>query len=289
MNRTKNKSNPKDGASSTALFINWPLVMGLVVIIALGLVVVSVSALNPRESAPGVEQRPDVTWRSSPLDVSTLRDRAPEEFIYLELLEENTDTFEEPLFVASRMLPPAPFTFEDGVLRVDSQLIKETDEDLGIFIESGESQGRVIYLAHWIFYTGTGRYWEQATYYILNEPSGLVALHHYSGGDAIQFTPFDSLLETLDVRMPGEKFGILETAQDGDVQFEIDGKTVASRAAGHDLMGTQTHSMVVTQQTPYNNTVDHGEITFTTKVTLYNYGAPKSVEFINLDGEEGGN
>lgn len=287
MNRIKPNLSASERVSSKTGFLSKPIGIGLMIAVALGLVVVSVSAINLREAAPGVEQQTDIAWRSSPMDVGALQDRAPEEFVYIELIEENSDTFEEPLFVANRVMLPAPFTFEDGVLKVDAQLVKVSNEDLRLFIESGESHDRVIFLAHWNFYTGVGRNWEDVTYYILNEPSGSIPLPYFSSGDAIHYTPFDSLLKTLEVRMPGTSFSIQDAAQDGSVQFALDDQTVRPRAAENSLLGTKTYKTVVTELTPYDNTVDFGEITFTTKVTLYNYGSPTAVEFIDTDAGKG--
>jgi len=287
----------------------------LVVLLAtLGLFAISVSVLGARESFSSRAQRSAASWpfiplqaetpslltpsprggdaaswRLTPLGPETLQGRAPEEFVYLELIEENTDTFEEQLFKAKRRFLPAPFVFEDGVLRVDAQLIQASDPELGIFIEAGESGGQAIFLAHWNFYSGVGRHWDSATYYILNEPSGSVAMPHYSGDGAIHYTPFDSLVDTLDVRMPGQTFHIPEAAKDGSVRFALDGQTITLKPGEHHVLGTQTHQAVVTELTPYGSTVDYGKVTFTTQVTLYNYGSPMGVEFVNTDAGKGGN
>ena len=271
-----------------------PLILGF------GLVAVAVFALDWNLGAAAalkrwftnatISQPGPAAWRFQPGDTAKLLQNAPEKFVYLELIEENSDTFAEQLFKADPPFLPAPFVFQDGILKIDAGLVQASDPGLGIFVEGGRTTDRQIFLAHWNFYTGVGRQYEHANYYVLNEPSLSVPLPAFDKRAAIHYTPSDSLMDTLDVRLlPGVAFSILSAAADGSVRFTLDGQVIELKSGEHYELGVQSHQVHLTELNPYGTEVDYGVVTFTTRLTLYNYGSPTSVEFIDTGNEEGGN
>ena len=247
------------------------------------------SALRRFFTNATVSQPGSAAWRFQPDDTGKLLRSHPEDFVYLELIEENSDTFAEQLFKADPPSLPAPFVFQDGLLKIDATLAQVSNPDLGIFVEDGRATDRQILLAHWNFYTGVGRRYEQAEYYILNEPSRSVALPESDQRADIRYTPSDSLMDTLDIRLlPGAAFSIPAATAEGSVRFSLDGQTIELKPGAQYELGIQSRQAHLTELNPYGSEIDYGVITFTTRLTLVNYGSPESVEIISSDSIGGG-
>jgi len=225
----------------------------------------------------------DYPWPTGERSIDDMEALPASQFVYLELVEEHTDTFSEQLAKVNFVPPPAPYLFKEGTLFIDKTLLRSTDPEMNIFTEGGRSAGRNIFLTHWSTYAGVGRRYLAPTFYQLNEPSRAVFLEEaFQPAGPLHFDPFDTFQSYLEVKLtPVRSFAFLDADAGGSVRFLYDGVEAVVKPGEHFLLGENTFLTEVTALSPYGTNIDYGEITFKTTLTLYNYGTPTQVQWLD--------
>ncbi len=206
--------------------------------------------------------------------------------VLVEIDEHNTDTFPGSLGIVDDETPADGFLVHDGqVVLGDGELANAPGVPL--------AECRLL-VVHRIHYAGAGRTGVDTRRYAFAKPPGVIALPAAPLGDAWPHTPDDTGLFSLAVRdirpMPGDASDI-KLALDGEavtVTVGDQARTVQPDASADWPAASRTLTVrergltaddVVFENAPpgpapriESSDVDHGQVTFTTKLTITNRG-----------------
>lgn len=233
---------------------------------------------------------------------------SPDSF-YLELTEENKDTFPELLALFSARALPEPFAYRDGKIEVDSGLSEA--------ISKGKAHERyglsehprrldlskpLLFVKHDINFLGMGREWGTSRYGIFEKYPAVVSLDPYEDDSKEIRLPLLNSLEVLGkVRSVGPTLEILKVAPEtvGGAQFQVQyrGRSYDLEPEGELPLGTETRALRVLQEftSPVplgpvrpkeirTETQDWGEVNFSTTLRVRaEKPAPASVRTVQKE------
>lgn len=217
---------------------------------------------------------------------------APPSF-YVQLIEENQDTFPELLALFSARALPEPFAYRDGKIVVDSGVAEaiskgEARERYGLWEHPPrlDLSKPLLFVEHEIKFLGVGREWGTSRYAIFEKFPAAVSLDPYEDDSKEIRLPLINSLEVLGkIRSVGPALEILKGPQgmvDGtEFQIRYQGRSYELKPGGELSLGTETRAIRVLQEftapVPLGpvkpeeirtETQDWGEVTFSTSLRL---------------------
>lgn len=204
--------------------------------------------------------------------------------------ERHTDTFARSLGDLEPEQPDAPFSIDNGVVRWTPDLVAETDAGklaqarltLGTpGVPLGKCTALVV---HSVRFTGKGRAWDEQRYFAFEKAPATVQLSPNYTGAALEYD-----LETAEAALPFMAMGVRLMPPESSVRLEAAGESFSATVGGQAKpvsagasvdVWTATRAIKVTEaavkSTPIGGgaeveitpAVDHGNVTFTTTVSV---------------------
>lgn len=194
-----------------------------------------------------------------PGKVSQPRAPAPPSF-FLELTEENKDTFPELLALFSAKPLAEPFWYRDGKIEMDPGLAQA--------VSKGEARERyglrehpsrldlskpLLFVEHQINFLGVGREWGTSRYFIFEKLPAAIPLEPYpETSKEVRLPLLNSLDKLAQVRLVGGSFEISKSPsgapEDTGLQIHYQDKIQSLKPGGELLVGEETKTLRVLQE-----------------------------------------
>lgn len=216
--------------------------------------------------------------------VETLNNENKENVIYLELIEENVDTFESILFMISRRPGLYPFWLKKDTLFIDEEALGLTEEEaeaqgyiLKLKVDVNETDKQKVYLQYIVRFNGQGRNHDWSEYYLFNQFPQIISLPSYEGSSPF-YTLKESIINVLKIRLNEGDLKILDVSSDDSVSIEYKGEIFKVPGGQEIKLGKKTQTIQVIDGSPSSTKLDYGDIQFTTELKLINYGMPSKIK-----------
>lgn len=206
--------------------------------------------------------------------------------IYLELREENFDTFNSVLFRIKRKPQLHPFFFRHNNLMIDDEGLKTTHEEAkaqGYFsknqVNVKEGEGITVYLRHIIRFNGIGRKYHWSEYYVFNQFPQIISFPFSKKTTSTFYTLKEGMTKVLEIRLAKGDIKIKGASEKGEVTIEYAGETLTIASGQRQSLGERSETINIIKGSPLATMIDYGQKKFTSKLVLKNYGFPAKVEW----------